>query len=79
MLGGLPSLAVFGKVLTLLEGPGLLQERFLGMESYRAAFVLSSGHALGPKRTWATDRRVELKPLGQVDLSQPVGPGARGA
>ena len=46
MLGRLPPTTVFGKVLTLLEGPGLLQERFLGMQSYRAAFVLSSGHAL---------------------------------
>ena len=31
MLGRLPPTTVFGKVLTLLEGPGLLQERFLGM------------------------------------------------
>ena len=49
MLGRLPPTTVFGKVLTLLEGPGLLQERFLGMQGYRAAFVLSSGHALGPQ------------------------------
>ena len=51
MLGGLPPLAVCGKGLTLLEGPRLLQERFLRMESYGAAFALSSGHALGPQ--WA--------------------------
>jgi len=49
MLGRLPLLAVFGKGLTFLEGPRPLQERFLGMESYRASLTLSSGHALGPQ------------------------------
>ena len=39
MLDHLSPTRVFGKILTLLEGPGLLQERFLRVESHRTAFV----------------------------------------
>ncbi len=46
MLGHLSPLAVFGKVLTLLEGPGLLQEHFLGMEGYGASLTLPAGNTL---------------------------------
>ena len=78
MLDHLPPAAVFGEALTFLEGPGLLQERLLGMESHRTAFALSSCHALGPQGAYATDRRVELKTLDRIGLTQPVGPGAEG-
>ena len=74
MLDHLPPAA--GEALTFLEGPGLLQERLLGMESHRTAFALSSCHALGPQGAYATDRRVELKTLDRIGLTQPVGPGA---
>ena len=46
MLDHLPPAAVFGEALTFLEGPGLLQERLLGMESHRTAFALSSCHVI---------------------------------
>ena len=79
MLHHLPPPAIFGKGLTLLEGPSPLQQRFLGMEGYGAAFALPAGNTLVSQRAWATDRRVELKALGRVDLTQRVGPGSRGA
>ncbi len=79
MLDHLPPATVFGEVLTFLEGPGLLQERLLRMECHRAAFALSSRHALGPQGSCATDLRVELKTLDRVGLAQPVGPGTHGA
>ena len=63
MLDHLPPAAVFGEALAFLEGPGLLQERFLRVESHRTAFALSSCHTLGPQGAYATDRRVELKTL----------------
>ena len=50
MLRHLPPLAIFGKVLTFLEGPGLLQERLLGMETYRESSAVSGRYALGPQR-----------------------------
>ena len=48
------------------------------MESHRTAFALSSCHALGPQGAYATDRRVELKTLDRIGLTQPVGPVAHG-
>ncbi len=78
MLDHLSPTRVFGKILTLLEGPGLLQERFLRVESHRTAFALAAGNALVSQRAYATDRRVELKTLGRVGLTQPVGPVAHG-
>ena len=78
VLDHLPPAAVFGEALAFLEGPGLLQERFLRVESHRTAFALSSCHTLGPQGAYATDRRVELKTLDRIGLTQPVGPGAEG-
>ena len=72
MLDHLSPTRVFGKILTLLEGPGLLQERFLRVESHRTAFALAAGNALVSQRAYATDRRVELKTLGP-DRSDPTG------
>ncbi len=50
MLGSLPPLAAFGKVITLLEGPGLLQKHFLGMEGYGASLTLPAGNTLVSQR-----------------------------
>ena len=79
MLGHLSPLSVFGEVLTLLEGPGLLQEHLLGMEIHRTAFALPAGNTFGLQGAYATDLRVELKTLDRVGLTQPVGPGTHGA
>ena len=39
MLDHLPPTRVFGEALTFLEGPGLLQERLLGMESHLSGLL----------------------------------------
>ncbi len=69
---------VFAKCGAFLEGPGLLQEGFLGMESHSSPPALSRRHALRPQGAYDTDLRVELKTLGLVGPAQPVGPGAHG-
>ncbi len=46
MLGRLPPTTVFGKVLTLLEGPGLLQERLLGMQLTGEAVRVCGGRGM---------------------------------
>ncbi len=50
MLGRLPPTTVFSKALTLLEGPGLLQERLLGMEGYGTSLALPAGDTLVSQR-----------------------------
>ena len=56
-----PPLPVLAKGFTLLQGPGLLQQRFLRVQPDRTSCARCCGHALGPQRAYPANCRVEAE------------------
>ena len=73
-----PALPVFAKGFTLLQGPGLLQQRLLRVQLHRPSCARCRGHALGPQRAHPADRSVELEGLQLVSPACCCGASTQG-
>ena len=64
-----PSRSILVVVGALLQGPGLLQHAFLGMDQHPSSLPALGCDALGAQRTYPTYRPVELESLQSVDTT----------
>ena len=72
-----PSRSILVVVGALLQGPGLLQHAFLGMDQHPATLPALGRDALGAERTYPTYRPVELESLQSVDTTGAIRPLSR--
>ena len=61
----------------LLQGPGLLQQAFLGMDQHPPSLPALGRDALGAQWTYPTYRPVELESLQSVDTTGAIRPLSR--
>ena len=69
-----PALPVLAKGLTLLQGPGLLQQRFLRVQLHRSSRTRFCRHAPGPQRAYSADRSIEPEALQSMSSTGGTGP-----
>ena len=72
-----PSRSILVVVGALLQGPGLLQQGFLGMDQHPPSLPALGRDALGAQRTYPTYRPVELESLQSVDTTGAIRPLSR--
>ena len=66
-----PSRSILVVVGALLQGPGLLQHAFLGMDQHPSTLPALGRDALGTQWTYPTYRPVELESLQSIDTPAP--------
>ena len=72
-----PSRSILVVVGALLQGPGLLQHAFLGMDQHPPSLPALGRDALGAQRTYPTYRPVELESLQSIDTTGAISPLSR--
>ena len=72
-----PSRSILVVVGALLQGPGLLQHAFLGMDQHPSTLPALGRDALGTQWTYPTYRPVELESLQSIDTARAVRPLSR--
>ena len=72
-----PSRSILVVVGALLQGSGLLQHAFLGMDQHPSTLPALGRDALGAQRTYPTYRPVELESLQSVDTTGAIRPLSR--
>ena len=72
-----PSRSILVVVGALLQGPGLLQQGFLGMDLHPPSLPAFGRDALGPQWTYPTYRPIKLEGLQSVSAPRAVSPLSR--
>ena len=72
-----PSRSILVVVGALLQGPGLLQHAFLGMDQHPSTLPALGRDALGAQWTYPTYRPVELESLQSIDTTGAICPLSR--
>ena len=72
-----PSRSILVVVGALLQGPGLLQHAFLGMDQHPPSLPAWGRDALGPQWTYPTYRPIELESLQSVSATGAIRPLSR--
>ena len=72
-----PSRSILVVVGALLQGPGLLQHAFLGMDQHPSSLPAFGHDAPGPQWTYPTFGPVELEGLQSMDTARAVSPLSR--